>query len=77
MDPLTHGGGPGSKLQIFPIAPHCRALQPALCNFLVVLVAREGFSKLDFFQNPSITPGMGLGDHLVTIQVFEHLYGPT
>ena len=24
------------------------------------------FSKFNFFRNPSVTPGMGLGDHLVS-----------
>ena len=37
----------------------------------------ENFSKPDFFRNPSIALGMGLGDHLVTIRVLGHPWGPT
>ena len=36
VDPLTHGGGPGSHLQIFRIAPHYWALQPAIMQFSAV-----------------------------------------
>ena len=35
------------------------------------------FLKFDFFGNPAVTPGMGLGDDLVTIRVLEHPWGPT
>ena len=35
------------------------------------------FPKFDFFGNPSVAPGMGLGDDLVTIRVLEHPWGPT
>ena len=30
----------------------------------------------DFFRTTSVAPWMGLGDHLVTIQVLEHPWGP-
>ena len=35
------------------------------------------FPKFAFFRNPSVAPGMGLGDDLVTIRVLEHPGGPT
>ena len=35
------------------------------------------FPKFAFFRNPSVAPGMGLGDGLVTIRVLEHPWGPT
>ena len=35
------------------------------------------FPKFAFFRNPSVAPGMGLGDDLVTIRVLEHPWGPT
>ena len=45
--------------------------------FTGCLVAPEKISKFDFFRNPSAAPGMCLGDHLVTIRVLEHPWGPT
>ena len=35
------------------------------------------FPKFAFFRNPSVAPGMGLGDDLVIIRVLEHPWGPT
>ena len=34
-------------------------------------------SEIRLFRNPSVAPGMGLGDDLVTIRVLEHPGGPT
>ena len=39
------------------------------------LVTPARFLKLDFFGNPSVALGMGLGDDLVTIRVLEHPRG--
>ena len=35
------------------------------------------FPKFAFFRNPSVAPGMGLGDDLVIVRVLEHPWGPT
>ena len=37
-------------------------------------MALESFRKFNFFRNPSVSHGMGLGARLVTI---EHPFGPT
>ena len=59
-----------------------RPMQPALCpppppkpqngHFLGCLVLPANSSKFGFFQNPSVTPGMGLDDHLVTIRQYGY-----
>ena len=51
--------------------------KPQNCCYIGCLVTVESFSHFDFFRNPSVAHRMGLGDHLVTIQVFEHPWGPT
>ena len=47
------------------------------CQLLSDLhVLPEKFKNSHFSPNPYVAPGMGLGDHLVTIWVFEHPWGP-
>ena len=81
MDPLTHGGGPGPQLQVPPVAPPLWALASEDLTVFTLdkAVSRhlQDFQKFDFFGNPSVAPGMGLGDDLVTIRVLEHPWGPT
>ena len=39
-------------------------------------MARESFLKFEFSRIRSVASRMGLGDHLVTIRVLEHPWGP-
>ena len=69
LDPLTHGAGPRSKFWVPPGGPPYR---PSLrLHWIGCLVVPEHFSKFIFFRHPSVAPGMGLGDHLVTIWVVD------
>ena len=56
MDPLTHGGGPGSELQVPPLAPPPLALASEdLAVFTWdkdVYRHLQDFQKLDFFRHP-------------------------
>ena len=40
------------------------------------LVTLVRFPKFAFFRNPFVAPRMGLRDHLMTIRVLEHPWGP-
>ena len=70
IDPLTHGGGPGSQLRVPPAPPYgpLPVSTWPFSHWVGCLVTLEKFSKFDFFRNPSVAPRMGLGDHLVTIR---------
>ena len=72
INPLTDGRGSGFKLRVPPVGPPYGPLlmrtQPFL-RWIGCFMALENFAKFDFFRNPSFGPGMGLGDHLVTIRV--------
>ena len=51
--------------------------KPQNCCCVGFLVTLESFSHFHFFRNPFVAARMGLGDHLVTMQVLEHPWGPT
>ena len=67
MDPLAHGGGPGSDLQVPPVAspygPLLVRTQP-FSHWIGCLVTVARFAKFDFPANPSVALGMGWGDYL-------------
>ena len=51
-----------------------------VCVLLEVNCVQGGPAEIiefDFFGNPSVALGMGLGGYLVTIRVLEHPWGPT
>ena len=53
----------------------CRRQQNCRCvGYLVTLEKKFDFV---FFQNPCVACGPGSGDHVVTIRVLEHPWGPT
>ena len=78
IDPLTHGGGPGSELRVPLVAPlYGPLLVRPFSGWIRLFNDTCKISESDFFGNPSVAPGMGLGDDLVTIRVLEHPWGPT
>ena len=46
------------------------------CCCLGCLMTPEKISKFNFFRNPFVAPGLGVGDHWVTKRVLEHPWGP-
>ena len=74
---LEHSWGP----TLWPLGPcsprHGPPETPEIAIFLGLFSGTSKFLKFDFFRNHPLAPGMGLCDHLVTIQVLEHPWGPT
>ena len=77
MDPLADGRGPGSELQVPPVAPPYGPVLVRTSPFSRWIVIPARFPKFAFFRNASVAPRMVLGDALVTIRVIEHPGGPT
>ena len=65
-----------------PPRPPCGFLPVRILPFLGEHALREIFQKYDCFQNPSVGPGLGLGDLLVTTraigksQILKHFQVP-
>ena len=65
--PVTNGGGLGSKLR--GGGGGWALASQELNAFRLACFLAEHFRNFDFFQNPFVACGMGLGDHLVTVWV--------
>ena len=70
MNPLTNGGRSGVRT-LGPLPLSLWALGNEDC-FQASMRRLKPVEQSNFFRNPLFGPGMGLGNHLVTIRILKH-----